>query len=232
MNKVLASLVPGTALIASILVVPAAPAVAAARPVAVDAVAVSAVSADSTAKAVAASPARITLDIKKVFQSDPLWCNPAGSSISLGTMGISVSQRVLAKKMKTKAPAGTYDNVAVKVLNSYAARKGYAYTLVYDVDDPAKLAERVIHNVGVLRKAVPLQVYMRKLPWYKGQISKGNPGHIIVAYGYNKKNKTIKVWDPYNYYFTGGTHTIKVKRLAKATQSVDNRAGMFYLDQR
>ncbi|ROO90291.1 peptidase C39-like protein [Actinocorallia herbida] len=222
MNKVLASLVPGTALIASLFVVPGAPAVAAApeRRAEVQAPA---------ARAVAASPAKITLDIKKVFQRDPLWCNPAGSSISLATLGVSASQSVLAKKMKTEAPAGTYDNVAVKVLNTYAVPRGYLYTLVYDVNDPATLSERVVQNVGVLRKAVPLQVYMRKLPWYKGEITKGNPGHIIVAYGYNKKKKTIKVWDPYNYYFTGGTHTIKVARLAKATQSVDNRAGMFYL---
>ncbi|GAB2819756.1 hypothetical protein GCM10022221_17030 [Actinocorallia aurea] len=211
---------PGTALLASLVVVPGAPAVAAAPERRADA---------PSARAVAASPAKITLKIRKVFQADPLWCNPAGSAISLSTMGISVSQSVLAEKMETKSPAGTYDNVAVKVLNTYAVRKGFAYSLVYDVDDPEKLAERVIQNVGVLRKAVPLQVYMRKLPWYRSQITTGNPGHIVIAYGYNKKSKTIKVWDPYNYYFTGGTHTIKVKRLAKATQAVDNRAGMFYL---
>ncbi|MCD0452191.1 C39 family peptidase [Actinocorallia sp. API 0066] len=222
MNKVLASLVPGTVLTAALLVAPCAPAVAAVPEQR---------ETTASARVVAVSPTRITLDIKKVFQSRPLWCNPAGSSISLATLGISVSQNVLAKKMGTKAPAGTYDTAAVKVLNAYAARKGYKYTLVYDVDDPEKLTQRIVHNVGVLRKAVPIQVYMRKLPWYKGEINEGNPGHIVVAYGYDKRNKTVKVWDPYNYYFTGGTHTMKIRRLAKATQAVDNRAGMFYLSR-
>ena len=210
MNKVLASLVSGTVLTGALVVLPP-PAPAEAKGI-----------------SVSGSPARLTLKIKKVYQPRPLWCAPAGASISLARLGISVNQKTLAKKMKTRSPYGTYDYDAIRVLNSYAGQKGYQFTLAYDANKPGRLAKRVVHNVGVLRKAVPLQVYMKRLPWYKGLID-GNPGHLIIAYGYDKKAKTVTVWDPYNYYFNGGSHVIPLKRLAKATQSTDGAAGMFYL---
>lgn len=210
MNKVLTSLVSGTVLTAALVVVqPSAP-------------------AEAKAISVAGSPARITLKINKVYQSQPLWCAPTGASISLAKLGIKVGQKTLAKKMKTRSPYGTYDYDAIRVLNSYASKKGYRFSLAYDVNKPGQLARRVVYDVGVLRKAVPLQVYMKRLPWYKGLID-GNPGHLIVAYGYNKKAKTVTIWDPYNYYFNGGTHTMSLGTLAKATQSTDGAAGMFYV---
>ncbi|MEO3785664.1 C39 family peptidase [Actinocorallia sp. B10E7] len=210
MNKVLASLVSGTALTATLVVLqPPAP-------------------AEAKGISLAGSPARLTLKINKTYQARPLWCAPAGASISLAKLGVNVGQKTLAKKMKTKSPYGTYDYDAVRVLNSYASKKGYRFSLVYDVNKPGRLAKRVVHDVGVLRRAVPLQVYMKRLPWYKGLID-GNPGHLIVAYGYDKKAKTVTIWDPYNYYFNGGTHVMPLNKLAKATQSTDGAAGMFYL---
>lgn len=210
MNKVLASLVSGTVLTATLVALqPPAP-------------------AEAKGISLVGSPSRLTLKINKVYQSRPLWCAPTGASVALAKLGIKVGQKALAKKMKTRSPYGTYDYDAVQVLNSYAAKKGYRFSLVYDVNKPGRLAKRVVHDVGVLRKAVPLQVYMKRLPWYQGLID-GNPGHLIVAYGYDKKAKTVTVWDPYNYYFNGGMHVIPLKRLAKATQSTDGAAGMFYL---
>jgi len=209
-NKVLASLVSGTALTATLVVLtPPAP-------------------AEAKGIKLTGSPARITLKINKVYQARPLWCAPTGASISLAKLGIKVGQKQLAKKMKTRSPYGTYDYDAVRVLNSYAQKKGYRFSLVYDVHKPGRLAKRVVYDVGVLRKAVPLQVYMKRLPWYKGLID-GNPGHLIIAYGYDKRAKTVTIWDPYNYYFNGGTHVVPLKKLANATQSTRGAAGMFYL---
>ena len=210
MKKVLTSSVSGTLLAAALVVFPP-PAPAVAKGI-----------------NVAGSPSRITLKISKTYQARPLWCAPTGASISLAKLGVKVGQKALAKKMKTKSPYGTYDYEAIRVLNSYAAPKGYRFTLAYDVNKPGQLAKRVVYDVGVLRKAVPLQVYMKRLPWYKGLID-GNPGHLIIAYGYDKKAKTVTIWDPYNYYFNGGTHTMSLGTLAKATQSTDGAAGMFYL---
>ncbi|GAB3653089.1 hypothetical protein GCM10027589_11000 [Actinocorallia lasiicapitis] len=180
------------------------------------------------------TPSSIELKINGVFQRKWWWCSPTTGALSLSTMGIKVDQKVLARKMKTsEAIGGTWDSSAVRALNPYAAKKGYRYTLKSDVHKPAQLAKRVVHDVGRLRKAVPLQVYMARLPWYKGQFKK-DVGHIILAYGYNKKTRTIRIWDPYNYLGTGGTHDVPLDVLAKATQSNSKQryAGIYYITKR
>ncbi|GAA3234316.1 C39 family peptidase [Actinocorallia longicatena] len=179
------------------------------------------------------TPARLNLKIKGIYQKRWWWCSPAVGAISLRTMGINVSQNVLAKKMRSsEAIAGTLDTRAVAVLSTYARKKGYKYTRQNDVHKPARLAARVVHDVGSLRKAVPIQVYMARLPWHRNRVAK-DAGHVVLAFGYDKKAKKIRVWDPYDYYGTGGVHDIALNTLAKATQSngPDRFAGIYYISR-
>ncbi|MFD0688982.1 C39 family peptidase [Actinomadura fibrosa] len=161
----------------------------------------------------ARAPGAVTLRIKAQFQEGRLYCIPASSAISLGTFGIAVRQRTLARKMDTHAPFGTHGDDAVRVLADYVS-PGYTVTNVTDVQNPVTLMRRVVDNVGVLRRAPQIAVWWERLPWNRGL--GGHYGHVIVAYGYDARAGTVEVWDP--WAATGGRHTLSAKALAKAAQ--------------
>jgi len=174
-----------------------------------------ALTASGAASADAAPKASGTVSVKGQYQETKYYCVPASSSISLATMGVSVGQKSLAKQMKTTPSGGTSGKNALPVLNTYAQAKGYSYSWA-DVPTGAKLLDAVGHDVGTLKRAPVLGVWMEKLPWNKGKVSGSKIGHAIVVYGYDTAKKTVTVWDPWKA--TGGRHTVAASTLAAASQ--------------
>ncbi|TCO45601.1 VCBS repeat protein [Kribbella antiqua] len=153
------------------------------------------------------------LKIKGVYQSTNYWCVPASSAVSLGTFGVSVSQSTLAKQMKTTT-SGTYDKTALPVINSYINPLGYSTWDANTTDSATNLLNWAAHDIGILKRAPKIGVWMEKLPWNKGM--KGHYGHAILIYGYDLNKKTLTVWDPWKP--SGGTHTLSAATLNKTMQ--------------
>lgn len=146
--------------------------------------------------------------------------------MSLSSFGVNVSQSTLAKKMKTTT-SGTKGANAVPVINSYVKSRGYKYTIPTDADgNPGMLMKRVSENIGDLHRAPVIAVWMEKLPWNKGKIKGTKVGHAIIAYGYDKLQGTITVYDPWKP--TGGTHTLSAATLADILQPGGN---MYYVSK-
>lgn len=171
----------------------------------------------------AASPSAYTLSVTGHRQETTYYCVPASSQLMLNSFGIKVSQRTLATKMGTTASGGTSGANANKVLNAYVNRKGYKVT-TYSAKDPAKLMSMVRYDVGTLRRAAYIGVWMEDLPWNKGKVKGNNIGHGIAVYGYNASKGTITVYDPWKA--TGGKHTLTAKQLAAVSQS---NGGLHYV---
>jgi hypothetical protein len=168
----------------------------------------------------AATPTSAKLSIKGVYQSTNYNCVPASSAVSLGTFGISVKQETLAKKMGTTT-SGTWDKTALPVINDYINPLAYS---VWDTDTTGKatnLLNWAAYDIGTLKRAPKISVWMEKLPWNKGL--SGHFGHAILVYGYNLTAKTLTVWDPWKS--TGGTHTLSAATLNAAMQA----GGLSYL---
>jgi hypothetical protein len=164
-----------------------------------------------------AVPSSAKLKLKEQYQTTTYYCVPAAGSMSLSTIGLSVGQKTLAHKMKT-TQQGTRGVDATPVLNGYANPRGYAYTVVSDATGrPTTLLNRVSYDVGVLKKAPTIAVWMEKLPWNRGKVKGSRIGHAIVAYGYSSRTGTITVFDPWKA--TGGTHTISATALSATLQS-------------
>lgn len=173
----------------------------------------------------AAVPSSARLTFKEQYQVTTYYCIPASGAMSLSTFGLTVGQKTLAKKMKTTT-RGTKGADATPVLNAYAKPHGYTYTTVYDVaGHPSTLLSRVAYDVGVLKKAPTIAVWMEKLPWNKGKVKGSRIGHGIVAYGYDEKTGTITVFDPWKA--TGGIHTVSAASLSGTLQT----AGMRYISK-
>ncbi|MEV4113348.1 C39 family peptidase [Nonomuraea sp. NPDC049695] len=172
------------------------------------------------------APLKYQLTLKGQRQETNYFCVPASSSMSLSTFGVNVSQATLAKKMKTTPAHGTQRANALPVVNSYVKSRGYRYTVPADTDgNPALLMSRVANNVGQLRRAPLLGVWMEQLPWNKGKVRGTKVGHAIIAYGYDRVAGTITVYDPWKP--TGGTHTISASTLAGILQP----GGMYYISK-
>jgi peptidase C39-like protein/VCBS repeat protein len=177
-------------------------------------------SAAAVARAVAAAPTSGKLSIKAVYQSTNYNCVPASSAISLGTFGVSVTQETLAKKMGTTT-SGTWDKTALPVINGYINPLGYS---VWDTDTTSSatnLLNWAAYDIGTLKRAPKIGVWMEKLPWNKGL--GGHFGHAILIYGYDLTAKTLTVWDPWKP--TGGTHTLTAAALNATMQT----GGLSYL---
>ncbi|MBE1590272.1 C39 family peptidase [Nonomuraea angiospora] len=173
------------------------------------------------------TPLKYQLNLKGQRQETNYFCVPASSSMSLSTFGVNVSQSTLAKQMKTTASAGTKGRDAIPVVNAYLKSRGYKVTSPTDADGNAVvLMNRVSGNIGDLRRAPVLAVWMEQLPWNKGKIKGTRVGHAIIAYGYDKTAGTVTVYDPWKP--TGGTHTIKAAVLAGILQPGGN---MYYISK-
>lgn len=171
------------------------------------------------------APTSAAVPIEGQYQQTDYYCVPASSSAGLASIGVHVSQKTLAKKMKTTKRDGTYYDKALRVLNTYAKRKGYTYTWTHP-HTAKKLLNAVAYDTGTLKKAAMMPVFWEKLPWNKGLTDEKNLGHMIVLYGYDRSDKTIKVWDPWKE--TGGRHTISAAKLVKAEQD----SSLVYLTKR
>ena len=166
------------------------------------------------ASATAAAPASAKLSLRGQYQSTNYKCVPTSASMSLSTFGVSVSQDTLATKMGTTAAKGTSGNQSLPVMNAYVDPLGYSYGFS-NASTASTMMEQVSYDVGVLKRAPVLGVWMEKLPWNAG-MSGSKVGHAIIAYGYNKSAGTITVWDPWKP--TGGSHTISAAKLAADMQ--------------
>ncbi|MEU4295269.1 FG-GAP-like repeat-containing protein [Kribbella sp. NPDC026596] len=158
-------------------------------------------------------PSTGKLKIKGVYQSTNYYCVPASSAVSLGTFGVNVTQQTLAKQMKTTT-SGTYDKTALPVINGYVNSLGYSVWDTDTTDSATNLLNWAAHDIGVLKRAPKIGVWMEKLPWNKG--TSGHFGHAIMIYGYDLTRKTLTVWDPWKA--TGGTHTLTAAALNKTMQ--------------
>jgi hypothetical protein len=173
-----------------------------------------------------ATPRWYRLKLQEQYQSTNYYCVPASSSMSLSTFGVKVDQGTLAKKMRTTTK-GTGINSAASVIAGYIHPRRYDDKVVGDVvDHPTVLMDRVAYDVGSLRRAPVIQVWMEKLPWNKGKVVGRSIGHAIIAYGYDKSTGTITVFDPWRP--TGGTHTLAASALARTLQA---GAGMHYISR-
>lgn len=159
-------------------------------------------------------PASAKLSLTGQYQNTNYKCVPTSASMSLSTFGVSVSQDTLATKMGTTAAKGTSGNQALPVVNGYADPLGYSYGFS-DASTASSMLSQVSYDVGVLKRAPTLGVWMEKLPWNAG-MSGTKVGHAIIAYGYNSSAGTITVWDPWKA--TGGSHTITAAKLAADMQ--------------
>ncbi|MER6943209.1 C39 family peptidase [Nonomuraea sp. NPDC000554] len=174
----------------------------------------------------AVAPLAYKVAVQTQYQQTNYYCVPASSTMSLSTFGIKVSQSTLAKQMKTTR-SGTDGRNATPVLNSYVRSRGYAYTMVTDVDgNPTVLMNRVAQNVGGLHRAPTLAVWMERLPWNKGKVKGTKVGHAVIAYGYDRLKGTITVFDPWRP--TGGVHTVSAGVLAGTLQE---GGGMRYISK-
>lgn len=176
---------------------------------------------------VPASPRAYRLLIHAEYQATNYYCVPAATAISLATFGVKVTQAALAKKMRTTAK-GTGGDSAAWVMDSYLHPRRFDDRIVGDVvGRPQILMQRVSYDVGSLRRAPVIQVWMERLPWNKGRIGGRWIGHAIVAYGYDELAGTITIFDPWRP--TGGTHTLSARSLSVALQK---GAGMHYISHR
>ncbi|MFB4304742.1 FG-GAP-like repeat-containing protein [Actinomadura sp. GTD37] len=169
--------------------------------------------------AAAATPAAAKLSLKGQYQATNYNCVPTSASMSLSTFGVSVGQSSLAAQMGTTAADGTSGNQALPVMDRYADPLGYSYGFA-NASTASTMMSQVAYDVGVLKRAPVLGVWMEKLPWNSG-MSGSKVGHAIVAYGYDSGAGTITVWDPWKA--TGGSHTITAAKLAADMQP----GGMF-----
>jgi hypothetical protein len=187
----------------------------------------SATNATNATAALRAMPRAYRLVLHAQFQTTNYYCVPAATAMSLSTFGIRVSQDALARKMKTTT-RGTGGDNAAEVMDGYLHPRRYDDRIVADVvGRPQILMQRVSYDVGTLRRAPIMQVWMERLPWNQGRLSGHWIGHAILAYGYDQNTGTITVFDPWRP--TGGTHTLPAKLLATALQS---GAGMHYISRR
>jgi len=171
-------------------------------------------------------PRAFRLTLHEQFQATNYYCVPAATSMSLSTFGIKISQASLAKKMRTTTRGTGGDNAAT-VMDSYLHPRRFDDRIVGDVvGHPEILMQRVSYDVGSLRRAPIIQVWMEKLPWNQGRLKGQWIGHAIIAYGYNQQAGTITVFDPWQP--TGGTHTLPAKSLATTLQS---GSGMHYISR-
>ncbi|MFL6054255.1 MAG: FG-GAP-like repeat-containing protein [Actinoallomurus sp.] len=167
-----------------------------------------------TETAAASAPASAKLFLTGQYQNTNMNCVPTSSSMSLSTFGVSVSQETLATTMGTSPTKGTTGAQARPVLNSYADPLGYSYGFAH-ASTASSLMTNVSYDVGVLKRAPVLGVWMEKLPW-NSTMTGSKVGHAIVAYGYDRSAGTITVWDPWKP--TGGSHTIAATKLAADMQ--------------
>jgi Peptidase_C39 like family len=179
-----------------------------------------------TATVIQTTPRSYRLVLREQYQATSYYCVPAATSMSLSTFGVQVSQDVLARKMKTTV-RGTGGDIAASVMDSYLHPRRFDDRIVADVvGHPDILMQRVSYDVGSLRRAPIIQVWMERLPWNRGKIGGRWIGHAIIAYGYNQQAGTITVFDPWRP--TGGTHTLPAKSLATTLQG---GAGMHYISR-
>jgi hypothetical protein len=173
-----------------------------------------------------AMPRVFRLTLRQQFQATNYYCVPASTSMSLSTFGVQISQAALAKKMRTTTRGTGGDNAAT-VMDSYLHPRRFDDRIVGDVvGHPEILMQRVSYDVGALRRAPIIQVWMERLPWNQGKLRGQWIGHAIIAYGYNQQAGTITVFDPWQP--TGGTHTLSAKSLATTLQS---GSGMHYISR-
>jgi hypothetical protein len=174
----------------------------------------------------AAMPRSYRLKLREQYQWTNYYCVPASTSMSLSTFGVKVSQDALARKMRTTT-RGTGGDAAASVIDGYLHPRKFDDRVVGDVvDHPELLMQRVSYDVGALRRAPVIQVWMERLPWNKGRLQGQWIGHAIVAYGYNQQAGTITVFDPWRP--TGGSHTLPAKSLARTLQA---GGGMHYISR-
>jgi hypothetical protein len=166
------------------------------------------------AAATTAAPTSAKLSLKGQYQDTNYKCVPTSASMSLSTFGVSVGQDSLATQMGTTAADGTTGNQALPVVNGYVDPLGYSYGFS-DASTASSMMSQVSYDVGVLKRAPILGVWMEKLPWNSGMTGT-KVGHAIVAYGYDSDAGTITVWDPWKA--TGGSHTISAAKLAADMQ--------------
>ena len=100
------------------------------------------------------------------------------------------------------------------MVNGYIDPLGYSYAFS-DASTASSMMSQVSYDVGVLKRAPILGVWMEKLPWNAG-MSGTKIGHVITAYGYDSGAGTVTVWDPWKS--TGGSHTIAASSLAADMQ--------------
>lgn len=173
-----------------------------------------------------AMPRAYRLTLQAQYQATNYYCVPASTSMSLSTFGVKVGQVALAKKMRTTTRGTGGDNAAT-VMDAYLHPRRFDDRIVGDVvNHPEILMQRVSYDVGSLRRAPIIQVWMERLPWNRGRLRGQWIGHAIVAYGYNQQAGTITVFDPWQP--TGGTHTLSAKSLATTLQ---NGSGMHYISR-
>jgi hypothetical protein len=181
----------------------------------------------TTAIPPAAMPRSYRLKFHEQYQATNYYCVPASTSMSLSTFGVKVSQDALARKMRTTT-RGTGGDRAASVIDGYLHPRRFDDRIVGDVvGHPEILMQRVSYDVGSLRRAPVIQVWMERLPWNKGRLKQRWIGHAIIAYGYNQQAGTITVFDPWRP--TGGSHTLSATSLATTLQS---GAGMHYISRR
>lgn len=171
-------------------------------------------------------PRSYRLVLREQFQATNYYCVPAVTSMSLSTFGVRVSQDALARKMRTTV-RGTDGDIAASVMDAYLHPRRFDDRMVGDVaGHPEILMQRVSYDVGSLRRAPIVQVWMERLPWNRGKIQGRWIGHAILVYGYDQQAGTITVFDPWRP--TGGTHTLPAKSLAMTLQG---GAGMHYISR-
>jgi hypothetical protein len=172
-------------------------------------------------------PGAYRLRLRGQRQWTSFYCEPASAAMSLATFGIRVDQHKLARKMKTRRVTGTRGDNVELVMERYIYPRRYSDTIITDVvGHPKVLMSKIVYDVGTLRRAPVLQVWMEQLPWNRGRIRDRKVAHAIVAYGYRRSSGTITVFDPWGP--TGGTHTLSVKALAKTLQAA---GGMHYIER-
>lgn len=175
---------------------------------------------------VPAMPRSFRLTVHEEYQWTNYYCVPASTVMSLSTFGVKVTQAVLAQRMKTTT-RGTGSDSAESVMDSYIHPRRFDDRIVGDVvGHPEILMQRVSYDVGSLRRAPVIQVWMERLPWNQGKLKGRWIGHAIIAYGYDQQAGTITVFDPWRP--TGGTHTLSAKSLSTTLQS---GAGMHYISK-
>jgi hypothetical protein len=176
--------------------------------------------------AVPGMPRSYTLPLREQYQATNYYCVPATTSMSLSTFGVKIGQVALAKRMRTTIKGTGGDNAA-SVMDAFLHPRRFDDRIVGDVvGHPDLLMQRVSYDVGSLRRAPIIQVWMDKLPWNRGKLKDRWIGHAIIAYGYNQVAGTITVFDPWRP--TGGAHTLPAKVLAGTLQ---NGAGMHYISR-